>query len=255
LFASFNTDAADDVDLEAQLRSPAPIGFGDIIHSAFGAALADSALTFVQGLIDQYYDASAKPKYSLPRNTTGRGRVPYVDPADCLNNDGQRIALCVCLDYLERLHVSRSSALSASPAEPPPALRILLLGVAGTGKSFVLRLLQSFVSIYAPDPRAFLVVTPTGASGAALGAPTADRALCYDRTAKTPVQLPPGDLAIRQSKFRPLVALAADEVSMWGQCMLGNFAERCNDLLNDGRCQNPALEFAAHPFGIFRYFR
>jgi hypothetical protein len=251
LFASFNTDTADDVDLEAQLRFPAPRGFGDLAHSAFEATILDSASTFVQRIVGAYYDASATPAYSIPRNGSGRGRTPFVDPADCLDNEGQRIALCVVLDFLESLHQFVSTSAAGVPAPPPPPLRILLLGVAGTGKSFVLRILQSFVFIYAPDPRAFLIVAPTGASGAALGAPTADRALHFDRTSKDPKPLSPEDLAVFQNRFRALLAAAGDEISMWGQCMFGNFAERCNDLFNGGRCQDISLEFAIHPFGIY----
>jgi hypothetical protein len=82
-----------------------------------------------------------------------------------------------------------------------------------------------------------------------LGAPTADRAFHFDRTSKSPKPLGPELLALNQAKLRVLIALTADEISMWGQCMFGNFAERCNDLLNDGRCQDSALEFPIHPFG------
>ena len=90
---------------------------------------------------------------------------------------------------------------------------------------------------------------PTGAAGAALRAPTADRAFQFDCTAKSPKPLNSADILALQAKCRGLKALAGDESSMWGQTMLGNFAERAYDLMNDGRFQDPAFESAHHPFG------
>ena len=115
-------------------------------------------------------------------------------------------------------------------------------------------MLQTFVLIQASDATAFIVLAPTGAAGAALCAPTADRAFKFDRTSKSPTPLSSEELLALQATFRRLQALAGDESSMWGQIMFGNFADRCNDILNNGMCQNPAFDSEVHPFGGVPFF-
>ena len=253
MWGDMGDDGTQDWDIGDKLQNPAPAGFGDIDHcTTISIESIANYKTFVSDHSRDYYAAAATPSFALPRNITGRGHSPYFDPVDCMDNDGQRFALTFVLDFLDKLHQWRSSThtgAAAVAAAPPPFPRILLLGEAGTGKSFVLRLLQSFVLIYAADASAFLVVAPTGAAGAALCAPTADRAFKFDRTAKSPAPLANEHLLTLQAFYRRLVALAGDESSMWGQIMFGNFAERCNDIFNNGRCQDPAFESAVHPFG------
>jgi hypothetical protein len=212
MWGDMGDDGTQDWDIGDKLQNPAPAGFGDIDHcTTISIESIANYKTFVSDLSRDYYAAAATPSFALPRNITGRGHSPYFDPVDCMDNDGQRFALTFVLDFLDKLHQWRSSThtgAAAVAAAPPPFPRILLLGEAGTGKSFVLRLLQSFVLIYAADASAFLVVAPTGAAGAALCAPTADRAFKFDRTAKSPAPLANEHLLTLQAFYWRLVALA-----------------------------------------------
>ena len=253
MWGSIGEDGSQDWDIEGNLRFPAPSSFGDRDNSSISTEAKVNAERFIPDLINDFY-AAQNPKFSLPRNTTGRGHGPFFDPIDCFDNEGQRFALCFVLDYLEQLDEweqdTRHAAGAATvPHPPPPFLRVLLLGEAGSGKSFVLRLIQSFVLICDLDPNAFFIVAPTGAAGAALCAPTADRAFKFNRTSKSPEKLKNEDLLSLQARYRPVKAIAGDESSMWGQIMFGNFAERTNEVFNNGCCCDPAFESALHPFG------
>ncbi len=47
--------------------------------------------------------------------------------------------------------------------------------------------------------------------------------------------MPPGKLAELQAKLMPLFLMTADEVSMWGQLLMGHFVDHLDRCPDEGR--------------------
>ena len=228
-------DDIGEFDIEQDLRNEAPNGYGDIRKSHATSHFTHEELScmreFLVNETEVFYREQASRPFKMTENVAPRGRKPFLDPCDCLDNTGQLFSLTFFLEYVEELVKWEERG---SQGDPPQRPRVLLLGVAGTGKSYVLRHMESFAAIFKGVPGASLVVAPTGAAAGGIGASTVDRALKFNRSSKEPKPLDIASLAQLQEQHKSVFLLAGDEVSMNGQILLGNFGFRLDEVLNFG---------------------
>ena len=228
-----------DFEMEDDLESQAPDGYGSFASSGINDALLQTMASFVQETASEFYRSQQSKPFRIARNESGRGVQGFADPIDCIDNYGQRFALCFYLDFFEALYLNEQpGAPTEAQTTPPNNLRVLLMGVAGTGKSYVLKHIESFASIFTGRPDATCAVAPTGAAAVGIGASTADRAFAFSRAQQEPKDLPANALTLLQTKYRHTIGAAADEVSMWGQRMMGHFAFRTGEIFNEGPAQD-----------------
>ena len=194
---------------------------------------------------ESYADAPTSAWLTMPSNgdflsppaafgTFERGKV-YVDPISCINNVGQRILLTGYLDHLEG---------KGNRGQDVDALRGVVSGVAGTGKSFSMALLRASAMIDTGSAGAVITVAPTGAAAGGIGASTVDRHFRFKRAAANYKELDALRLAELQKRSEGVVLVTIDEFSMWGQNMFGHYLRRLDDCLNNGAA---ASEEAAVP--------
>jgi hypothetical protein len=218
-----------DFEMEQTVRRPAPVGW---ISTFPLTEYPVNFRTFLKDLSSRYYKDTASQVFTLPTDESG---IMFCDPLSekTLKNEGQRVALCVILEFLKFMDEWETApTITAFPER----LRIMIAGVAGTGKSFILKMFRAFAMIYTGSSTSFLAVAPSGASGGGIGASTVDRAMSFSRTKSVYRDLPNKTLLSLQLLYRDLLILCGDEISMWGQKMVGHFASRCDDVLNGGKC-------------------
>ena len=240
---------------------------GDVYRSS-----SPSHMPFLRSWQDNvatsFYDADDVDVDTSVINTT-------VDPCSSrtMNNVRQRGILTAVLQHL------RACCTSSADAQPTQ-LRALVCGVAGTGKTFVMKLVHTFAlgcchrfvggegggvarlsraTIYAfvltcglPDPRftqlafnspdASYTFAPTGAAAGACAGTTVDRALSFSRSSRTykPLAKDVKKCGLLIEKYTHVHAVLIDEISMWGQLLYGHASQRMDEVFNGGVAVNRA---------------
>jgi len=152
----------------------------------------------------------------------------FYDPIFSVSNEKQREFLCSHLKHLEERdrheHEVRKN-------EPLP-LRQLLIGVAGTGKSFVMKCTRMFHRMLSGNQMAERSMAPTGKSAGGMTGVTVDRGLGFSRTKKeyTEMGLDKKKELLETLKKTDLIQI--DEQGMIGAQMFGHIFGRCDELLN-----------------------
>jgi PIF1-like helicase len=226
-----------DFEMDNDLKYPAATGYGSPGSSGFSQELIASSRRFLENTSAAFYAQQGLSTFRIARNTTGRGFGPYMDPCDCIDNEGQRIAICFYIDFLNRY----SHWEETGRAQPEPKLRAYLMGVAGTGKSFILAHLRSLTSIFKAVPGTSCCIGPTGAAAGSIGGSTADRAFGFNRNDKK--LRPPRSVEELQRQHRNTFLVADDEISMQGCTMFGNLVNACDYVLNSGSACAPQGEY------------
>ena len=98
-------------------------------------------------------------------------------PTLAMNNDEQRFLLSIVL-----LHLKCKYDPATSDPDVDPLLRLVLLGIAGTGKSFCIRTMVDFVTMITLDPASADVIAPTGAAAFNCNGSTSQRSLGFNST-------------------------------------------------------------------------
>jgi len=152
----------------------------------------------------------------------------YFDPIYSLNNDGQREFLCSHLKHLEEVY---NSTTKRTCVEPLP-LRQLLIGVAGTGKSFVMKCNRIFYRLLYGEMSSERSLAPTGKSAGGIGGVTLDRGLSFTRTHAVFKEINANAINFKKKPFEHTNLLSIDEQGMIGAQMYGHIFQRCNELFN-----------------------
>jgi hypothetical protein len=218
-----------DFDMEDELQHQAMAAYNMGVEHNY----PENAATFVSERVAAFTAAAETAPFSL-RMDTRHGKTHLVlDPIGVMDNEGQRFLLCLALASMQQWHEHLTNP-AHPPAPPPIPDRVSVAGVAGTGKSYTLMILRNIADIFVGTNRGSVALGPSGASAGGIGGSTADRALSFSRTKKDPTVLDPGKLLNLQRAFAPLFLLNADESSMWGQLLLGNYVSRLDACLSRG---------------------
>ena len=161
----------------------------------------------------------------------------FENPLDCLNNDGQRLVLCVFLKYLK---------IQIETPNSEDRLRGIISGIAGTGKSFVVKLMNVFAKLATGKMNSIMNTAPTGASAGANGSQTIDRVKSIKRTKSTFESLPISKLAILQQDWKGCIGTIADEMGMCGLKLFGHSTLRDDEIFNEGKYVNYDLPDQGH---------
>ena len=157
-----------------------------------------------QKVVTDFYGRT--PEVSIPRDAEGR----FIDPIASINNVGQRTLIFAVMAFFLKLHAWASSGEKAAGA-PMPEFRAIVVGVAGTGKSFVMKLIAACCTLFVCQASASAVFAPTGAASGSVGAPTPDRALSMSRGADKFSDVPKAKLSGLQQFYKHTLALLLDE--------------------------------------------
>jgi hypothetical protein len=153
-------------------------------------------------------------------------------PTLAMNNDEQRFLLSIVL-----LHLKCKYDAATSDPDVDPLLRLVLLGIAGTGKSFCIRTMVDFVTMITLDPASADVIAPTGAAAFNCNGSTSQRSLGFNSTSVYK-KLSLAKKAALQSKRESTVLQCADELSMYGCGQFAMVVHRLGDLQNRGQFAN-----------------
>jgi hypothetical protein len=160
----------------------------------------------------------------------------FIDPSMVKNNLGQRKLIIFFLSYL-RLFYEWFTSPNRNTLPRPECLRAIVCGVAGTGKSFVIKLMRVF-SMFALSTNMTKynigMYAPTAAAATAVDGETFDRGLKVPRGSKEHSPLDENEALSYREKLKHLIGYFGDELSMIGKKFLGNIASRCTELLLNG---------------------
>ena len=172
-----------------------------------------------------HHKHSSDHGFVLPRMG---GSDLYFDPSLSYSNDGQREFLCAHLKHLEEMHDFETKAATYAP----PPLRQILIGVAGTGKSYVMKCNRCFYRMLYQEQSAERSMAPTGKSAGGIGGVTLDAGLKFKRNKSTYVKMGLGALLRLKNQYLHTNLCQIDEQGMIGANMWGHFFTRCNDVFN-----------------------
>ena len=140
-------------------------------------------------------DKTAKDHYATDtdaplscRTRASSGAYEYLNPITprVYNNVRQRAIFTSVIVYLQQFveWEARDKTTHAGRIQEPPLFRALCCGVAGTGKTFVMKFIGLFVNLVADNAGATVTVAPTGAAAGNCAGTTADRKLSFSRSKK-----------------------------------------------------------------------
>jgi hypothetical protein len=109
-------------------------------------------------------------------------------------------------------------------------LRMHLCGVAGTGKTFCINVLQLAVALRFGSAESTALCAPTGAAACGIGGETVDRCLNFRRAKGGTPPLQASVLAQRRAEFAKVRAFVIDEQGMVSARMYGSIASRLSEL-------------------------
>lgn len=149
-------------------------------------------------------------------------------PVLAMDNEQQRMLLSIVL-----LHLKRHFDPQDSDPDVPLQLRLVLLGIAGTGKSFCIRNVVNFTTMMTLDTTSADVIAPTGTAACNAGGSTGQRSLGYNSvSAYEPLGV--SKKATLQKKRDRTVVQLLDEISLFGSGQLGMVAHRLCELQHRG---------------------
>lgn len=182
---------------------------------------------------DFYEQAKKETVLCLAKDANGR----FYDPIMTVNNLGQRYVLCKYLQFLRA-----SLAFDETKIGAQPLMRAKMIGIAGAGKSVIIRILESLTRVLYADNDAARTFAPTGAAAGAAGGSCIDRPLSFNRTSKTFQPITNKQLLVDKHKeFHSTRLIMQDEMSMVGKTMAGHIAGRGKELFNDGLCGDQSM--------------
>ena len=185
--------------------------------------------------------SNSSKQFSLPQlfdndpMSTTCGQWLYFDPIKAMNNEGQRTLLTHFIrfwrDYFtwERLPIG-----SPDRQVQCPVLRAIVAGEAGTGKTYCMKIMVSIVKMIFIDSDAALLFAPTGVAAAACGGNVPDKVFHFSRTDRNFKDLTVEELTRLQLQHRGVKLVLRDEMSIEGQLLQGQFANRSQQIFNDG---------------------
>ena len=185
---------------------------------------------------------------TLPRMSHER----YVDPCLCLDNEGQRYFLCRHLKHIEE-SVKADASISGYE-HPPENIRQILVGSAGTGKTFIIHLNRCFYRLAYDHQNAEVSVAPTGVAAGGVGGLTIDSAFTLKRNQKNFCSIAENKLLAKQVEFGSTKCIHSDERSMVGRNMAGQYWQRLDDVLNHGNFDQTTDSKGYPSFGGLRAF-
>ena len=230
-------------DLRVQECQPGQAVVAEATRATYGRTV-DELGTMLSQRVQDFYGQAAE--FGLPRDPRTGG---YVDPILSVDNEGQRVLLCAVLNHLLQLHRWLENPNRSDETRPKP-LRGIVAGIAGTGKSFVVKIIVAACALFQQEPLSAALFAPTGAAAGSVGGSVPDRALQFARVKLNPKMAEKLNsrrtLAEKQATYQFTMALLLDEIGMWGQVLTGNTAQRSDEFFNmgkaDGRdCERPSF--------------
>ena len=182
-------------------------------------------VTWTTEMSNDYYASAGM--FSLPRNSDGSFRCPLMS----LNNDGQRILLAFFLHHILAYFDNDQVNLEHDIND---LIRMIIIGVAGVGKSFVMDIVNLFVRLLSGEMSFSKTVAPTGAAAGNCSGSTCDREFSFNRKDKEYTPLTRPKVEQMQLHFYRTMLLMFDEMSMLGQLMFGHLSRRMDDVMNGG---------------------
>jgi hypothetical protein len=226
LYSQNNDQDGDDNSQNADFRE-APVGYIDgSVERGHWPPFQECA-SWLQRIVTERENTELK-KFQLPHYYDGQQEANmFYDPLRAMNNEGQRTLLCYFIkfwkDYLQ--------LNDKSHCEP---VRAIVAGAAGTGKTYVMKVMSTILSLIFRETDATLILAPTGVAAAACGGAVPDKVLGFKRTDKVFKELQRDALANKQALLERTKLLLLDEMSMVGDNMQGLIAGRCQELFNNG---------------------
>ena len=161
-------------------------------------------------------------------------------PVWALENDEQRFVLSIVLLHLK--HHLNSEA--TDPAGISDVLRLVVLGIAGTGKSFLIRTITDLVAMLTQAPNACQTLAPSGVAACNANGSTGQRQLSYNSNSRYE-----GISQKRKAELQKIgdekIAQLIDEISLVGTGQFAMICHRLNELQARGACadeDNPAYD-------------
>ena len=198
------------------------------------------ASTWLQRNRDDFYQVTYEDvPFQLPNDKRPNHSDKFVDPLAIYDNEGQRVFICAYLNHFKELEEWRESGRQGTE----PRFRAIVVGEAGTGKSFVMAIEKICAQLLACNNRAFLALAPTGAASGACGGQTPDMVLGVKRAQKLYEKMSknPKELVEKQKLFENYTVPALDELGMWGKLLMGWKALRIGEVCNNGAWADEGL--------------
>ena len=166
---------------------------------------------------------------------------------------------CDFVKYLKLLHEllhERALPLDEMIPSDDDYFRAIALGVAGTGKSFVMSILQLVAGFSHGEvhKKNMAILAPTGGAAGGIDGETIDKALQVNRNKYR--ELPADRLVALQQKYLHYLGFIKDEKSMIGQKFEGITGTRIAEVFHDGLYKNNVIElgkaYISMYFGDFK---
>jgi hypothetical protein len=167
--------------------------------------------------------------FHLPMESYLDGSRKFYDPMKSIKNEGQKILIYSFIESLKCL-----LNWYENPIGNKPILRAIVIGEAGTGKTFCMKLMQTITCIFTSLMDSVLITAPAGVAACACGGVVPDKKLDFKRNSSTFKSLDHEQLIKLQNEFRNVKLIMRDEMSMEGHNLQGLFANRCRETMNDG---------------------
>ena len=175
--------------------------------------------------------------FSLPKMATDE----YFDPVHCMDNEGQRHYLCTHLLHLQKIIEAKDTDESEyGDGGTPSPFHHILVGVAGTGKSFVMRLNRAFYRIAFMEQSAEKAIAPTGVAACGIGGQTIHALLSISTKKKGKkvsdlfVETNLKNLKAKQDQLQHTQLIQLDEYSMVGLKLMGKLATQLGRFMHGG---------------------
>lgn len=183
--------------------------------------------------------------FHLPMESYQDGSRKFYDPIKCIRNEGQKILIYSFIESLKCLLNWYNT-----PIGNKPQLRAIVIGEAGTGKTFCMKLIQTITCIFTSLMDSVLIFAPAGVAACACGGVVPDKKLSFKRGSSTLQPLDHEQLIKLQNEFRNVKLIMRDEMSMEGHNLQGLFANRCKDTINYGEQNIDLLGGVDHSFNL-----
>ena len=166
----------------------------------------------------------------------------FYDPLMTIDNMGQRYIIVKYLSWFHE-YLQWKDEEDVNPTNlPPPQMRAIVFGIAGSGKSAIIGILETIVRMATTINSSTLTFAPTGAAALAAGGIVPDSEWRFSRSAATCMPLKDG-LQVRQlqSKYKNTVLVLNDEMSMEGRKFGGHLSGRAKEIFNMSQFQNLSM--------------